>query len=135
MKITIGLTRSNRTRGDDDYIPSFDGWRDGAAQDQVQVELPDSLATLTRTELADAAFVATNAPSRDDMASYPGAQQVLDALTAIPTSPGTQPIPTTMRSLSIGDTVTVDDRKLACVAVGWVDVTDGRDAPPYGKGV
>lgn len=123
MKITIGLTRSNRTRGADDYVPSADGYRAGAGQDEIQVDVPN-LTGLTREQVADAAFTVTNTPSPDLLSDTPGAHQVLTALQAVSTGGR-------LRSLSIGDTVTVDGRKLACVAAGWVDVTDDRDAPAY----
>lgn len=117
--ITIGYTQSDRAN---DYIPYDDGYREGAKQSwsrtfMVEVEPVDGRPVAL--DLAEAVFVATNAPERS---CAQGAIQlaVWEALVnAGPIS----------RSVSIGDTVRVvlvcDEHPLpitaiiACEKRGW----------------
>jgi hypothetical protein len=108
VTITIGLTVSDRAAN---YIPAMDGWRPGAAQDTFplpQVALP---AAWTRADVAEALFTLTNAPVEvwDGKGGYAELARTLRALN-----------PLLARSLSVGDTVTVDGVTLACQRVGWV---------------
>jgi hypothetical protein len=120
LTVRIGYTISDRDR---DYIPTRDGYRPGAAQHSVTVELPDrpELARLTGFELAEAVFVATNAP-RHLWRSIAAAAAVAEALLG-PTSTLPDEQRRHLRALSVGDTVTVAGRTLACEPVGFTDIT------------
>lgn len=117
-RLTIGWTiHAHRKDGsliDTSYMPFSDPWRPGQPQHEVTilVEVPGGLAEDT---LVEAVFRATNDPDQpradDDLASA--------ILTAI------QATGYTGReahwSLSVGDTVTVDDRRVwSCRKFGWV---------------
>jgi hypothetical protein len=121
--ISIGYTRSDRKRGRaGDYIPSVDGYQPGAAQDVVTIEVPhDSrLGQLTIHDLAEAVFVATNAPYPSLRDGTPGAHEIAEALNR-----PTDPSPARrrgLRSLSAGDTVTAHGHTLACLPVGFAEV-------------
>jgi hypothetical protein len=121
--ISIGYTRSDRRRGPaGDYIPSVDGYQPGAAQDVVTIEVPhDSrLGQLTIHDLAEAVFVATNAPYPSLRDGTPGAHEIAEAL-----NQWTDPSPARrrrLRSLSVGDTVTAHGHTLACLPVGFAEV-------------
>jgi hypothetical protein len=81
--ISIGYTRSDRRRGPaGDYIPSIDGYQPAAAQDIVTIEVPhDSrLDQLPIHDLAEAVFVATNAPYPSLRDGTPGAHEIAEAL-------------------------------------------------------
>lgn len=105
ITVTLGFTASDRPNN---YIPMCDGYREGAAQTTVTLELPALDASAE--ECAEAAFVATNAPleviESDKLASV-----VFAAL---------DESPVTVRALSVGDTVTVCGKRFACERVGWV---------------
>jgi hypothetical protein len=121
--ISIGYTRSDRRRGPaGDYIPSVDGYQPGAAQDVVTIEVPhDSrLGQLTIHDLAEAVFVATNAPYPSLRDGTPDAHEIAEALNR-PTDPS--PVRRrALRSLSVGDTVTAHGHTLACLPVGFAEV-------------
>lgn len=120
LTVRIGYTISDRDR---DYVPTSDGYRPAAAQRSVTVELPDrpELARLTGPELAEAVFVATNAPE-DRWRSTPGAVEVAEVLFG-PASNLPDEQRRHLRALSVGDTVTVAGRTLACEPVGFTDIT------------
>ena len=110
MKLTIGWTRSDMANG----YSSFDGYRPGASQHVIELEISVDDRMRLRGDLAicEAAFTALNAPGlqpRDGLA-----YQIEQAVRA-----------TGYRgegahySLSVGDTVTVDGRMYACDASGW----------------
>lgn len=123
LSVSIGYTRSDRTRGRaGNYIPSTDGYQPGAAQDIVTIELPASsqLGQLPIHELAEAVFVATNAPYPSFRNGTEGADEIAEALNRL-----TDPFPAGrrgLRSLSVGDTVTAHGRTLACLPVGFAEV-------------
>lgn len=120
ITVRIGYTISDRAR---DYIPTCDGYRPGAAQHQVSFELPDrpELAGLSAAELAEAVFVATNAPAVLAR-SVLGEAEVAEALYG-PASNLSEQQRRHLRALSVGDTVTVAGRTLACEPVGFTDIT------------
>jgi len=121
--ISIGYTRSDRRRGPaGDYIPSVDGYQPAAAQDVVTIEVPhDSrLGQLTIHGLAEAVFVATNAPYPSFRDGTPGAHEIAEVLNRL-----TDPSPAGrrgLRSLSVGDTVTAHGLTVACLPVGFAEV-------------
>jgi hypothetical protein len=120
ITVRIGYTISDRDR---DYIPTSDGYWPGAAQHHVTIELPDrpELSSLSGPELAEAVFVATNAPA-DLRRSVPGAAEIAEALYG-PASNLPEQQRRHLRALSVGDTVTVAGRTLACEPVGFTDIT------------
>lgn len=105
MKITIGLTRTDREAN---YVPSMDGYRKGAAQDVVVLEVeaepryPEG--EWQAVEVGEAYFTATNAPEEVVLAS-PLATAVYRALIAKLRAEHL----THRLSMSVGDTVQVDD--------------------------
>jgi hypothetical protein len=107
-KLIIGLTITDRAS---DYIPSCDGYRAGAPQDIVTVDIPG--LELEPQQWAEAVFVATNAPTVADMQPWPCAPAVYEALQGQP-----------MRALSIGDTVTAGGQMLSCERMGWTVAQD-----------
>jgi hypothetical protein len=121
--ISIGYTRSDRKRGPaGDYIPSVDGYQPGAAQDVVTIEVPQDsrLGQLPIHDLAEAVFVATNAPYPSLRDGTPGAHEIAEAL-----NQRTDPRPVGrrgLRSLSVGDTVTAHGHTFACLPVGFAEV-------------
>jgi hypothetical protein len=121
--ISIGYTRSDRKRGPaGDYIPSIDGYQPEAAQDTVTIEIPPHgrLGQLPIHNLAEAVFVATNAPYPSLRDGTPGAHEIAEALHR-PTDPSTLGR-RGFRSLSVGDTVTACGSTLACLPVGFAEV-------------
>jgi hypothetical protein len=61
VKIRIGLTRTDRVAN---YIPACDGYRPGAAQDIIELDVePPADSTVKPKDWAEAVYVATNAPS------------------------------------------------------------------------
>jgi hypothetical protein len=110
MIITLGFTESDR-----DYSSFSDGYRTGARQTSVTIVLEGSGAHLSAEQWAEAAFAASNMPGP---ATDPYAAAIQHALAEQACFP--------MRSLSVGDTVTVHGQMLACEHAGWRRV----DAPP-----
>lgn len=119
--ISIGYTRSDRTSGRE-YVPSIDGYQPGAAQDIVTLELPhDSrLDQLPIHDLAEAVFVATNAPYPSFREGTQGAHEIAEALDRLtdPSTAGRRGF----RSLSVADTVTAHGHTVACLPVGFAEV-------------
>jgi len=111
VTVTLGFTQSDRATG----YSSFDGYRPGARQEEVAVEIPTAEAYWrTAAEIAEQAFEATNAPY--DVTGL--AATFREALYG-PGKPS-------LRALSVGDTVTVArcadglHTRVACDRVGWV---------------
>lgn len=105
MKLVIGFTRLDRVN---DYIPMMDGYRDGAAQDEVILEVSEKVEDLAWCE---AVYVATNAP----FSIISGESIARELFVAMIHAPGARFI----RALSVGDTVTLDDRRHIVAPVGW----------------
>ena len=120
--LTIGYTQSDRLN---DYVPFDDGYRAGAVQEfapplMVSVEPLD--ARPVALDLAEAAFVATNAP---DMSCAIGPIQRAVWEAAAQAAP-------LQRAVSVGDTVRVTlisneifgaiDVLIACERSGWTIV-------------
>ena len=141
--VIYGMTRSDY-RASDNYVPAADGWRrlrDGSmpAQDMLIFDVPDGLLLgLTKESVAEALFVATNAPSgrlsevaeatptaSDDRIKAYGRLAVWFAhnlLTArfMPAYANTTEY---TREASVGDTVTVEGQpSVACQRVGWKEI-------------
>ncbi|MDG4834837.1 hypothetical protein O7627_36835 [Solwaraspora sp. WMMD1047] len=113
MIITLGLTESDR---DADYVSFSDGYRHGAPQQLVTITLEGDGSQYDAEQWAEAAFVASNhlgeAPAGPTRA-------IQLALAEQVTGP--------LRSLSVGDTVTVRGQMWACENSGWrrVDLQPG----------
>lgn len=111
LTIVLGLTITDRAR---DYIPACDGYRPDARQHLIQLTLPAGTWVLTAAEWAEAAYVATNAPSDGIIDAQPGARAIHRAL---------DEVPITTRALAKGDTVTTYRQTWACASAGWDLVT------------
>lgn len=109
LTLTIGFTRSDRA---DDYSSFADGYRPGAEQDIVEITV-ESPVGFTGEQWAEAVFVASNAPGEGHLSDQPGATAVSAAL-AQARKNGAR-----MRSLSVGDTVTINGVRYACTPAGW----------------
>jgi len=113
VKITIGLTKTDRAA---DYVPSMDGYRPGAEQDVVVLEI-DAVPTQPdggwrALEVGEAYFMATNAPE-EVVKGSPLALAIYTALVE-------RTAPAHRLSMSVGDTVQVDDGPvLVCASFGW----------------
>ncbi|MEU7822956.1 hypothetical protein [Catellatospora sp. NPDC049133] len=95
MRITLGFTHSDRASG---YSSFTDGYRPGAQQDQVAIDVDDlDLGYLGEIEILDLVFEASNVPVNQLRgAALAVGQALADAVR-------TQKL----RSLSTGDTVTI----------------------------
>lgn len=109
VTITLGFTCSDRATG---YSSFDDGYRPGARQDTVEVEV-DGTTGLSGEGWAEAVFVASNAPGEGFCTDQPGAVEVYAALAGLRRN-GAR-----LRTLSKGDTVTVDGIRYACASAGW----------------
>ena len=145
ISILYGMTR----RGDEqvpdyrakwDYIPMCDGWKrlpDGRmpAQDLLVFRVaPELVADLTSEQVAERVFIATNAPDEGRSEGDALIDALADQLTGLPNSggpdgygarfvPGVVGERSYRRSLSIGDTVSVEGRaSVACLASGWREI-------------
>lgn len=115
IDVTIGWTMSDRANG----YSSFDGYQPGARQHTETITVDASSLDLTNPEavvhqIAEAAFVATNAPFATGIAA-----QVAEAIAAT----GYHGREAGHYSLSVGDTVTVNEVTVACARFGWERVT------------
>lgn len=108
--ITVGLTLSDRAAN---YFPMSDGYREGAAQETVVVEVETGLLVGRSIEdVAEAVFVATNAPTEVVAESRLSCAILAGLLDSMGRAQH--------RSLSVGDTVEVDGTRAACGRVGWI---------------
>lgn len=114
MKIILGITRSDRANG---YSSFDDGYRPGAEQQAVTLTLPDGFDGLSIEQWAKAMFIASNAPgaSPDEDGAVTALRDALERARRA----GCQ-----IRSLSVGDTVTVNGDTVACAKTGWERVED-----------
>lgn len=112
-RLTVGFTQSDRAAG---YL-SFDGYCEGAAQDEYTLIVPDDLGDLDTIEaIAEELFIASNSP------------EVCTGLTRI-FQLWIQGLP--VRSLSVGDTVTLEHegrpaQMVACESCGWKQIPESR---------
>ena len=112
MIITLGFTESDRDAG---YVSFSDGHRHGARQQLVTITLEGAGSQYNAEQWAEAAFVASNHPGE----APAGAARVIQvALAEQVTGP--------LRSLSVGDTVTVHGQMWACENNGWLLVDEPR---------
>ncbi len=112
VTITLGFTESDRAGG---YVSYADGYRPGAAQVLVTIALDIDGSDRSPQDWADAVFQASNSPAP---ATDPAVAAIRHALA--------EQVHTPMRSLSVGDTVTVVGQTWACEPSGWRLVDDGR---------
>lgn len=110
MIITLGFTESDRDAG---YISFSDGYRPGAPQQQVTLTLEGDGSQYSAEDWADAAFTASNHPGLAPDGPARAIQLALAEQARI-----------RLRSLSVGDTVTVHGQMWACEDVGWRRVDD-----------
>ncbi|MBO3736659.1 hypothetical protein [Actinoplanes flavus] len=104
MIITLGFTGSDRDAG---YVSFSDGYRPGALQ-QVTLDGDGDGDEYSAEDWADAAFSASNHPG---LAPAGPARAIQLALAG--------QVRVRLRSLSVGDTVTVHGQMWACEDVGW----------------
>jgi hypothetical protein len=118
--ITLGFTESDRHRG---YTSFSDGYRIGALQMSVTIAIEGGDSRLPAQPWAEAAFVASHQP---DPSANPAVAAIQRALAEQVTVP--------LRTLSVGDTVTVGGHMFACEPAGRrrVDACDHHhaDQPP-----
>ncbi len=105
VRLVIGRTITDRAG---DYVPAIDGYRPGAPQDVISIDVP-ARADTDGPGWAEAVFVATNRPGVPDKGS--AAADVHAATIMVNT--------VRQRSLSVGDTVTVDGVRHVCDRAGW----------------
>ncbi|MGZ0147122.1 hypothetical protein ACXJJ3_08630 [Kribbella sp. WER1] len=110
--ITIGWTISNREAG---YVAFMDGYQPFAKQytETITVELP---VNVVGHQVAELVFIATNAPAVDPGTPEEAVQEAIYAT-------GYRGEQAAHFSLSVGDTVTVDDVMWACKAASWEKVS------------
>ena len=116
--VAYGMT-ANIYRHSENYIPMDDGWRrlrDGRMPEQetVHFEVPDALLLgKTKETVAEALFVATNAPEESIRAFGSLAVWFAEALRGM----------AAVTALSVGDTVTVwGQASVACQKQGWKEI-------------
>jgi hypothetical protein len=116
MIITLGFTEPDR-----DYSSFSDGYRIGARQASVTIVLEGTGSGLSAEQWAEAAFAASNMPGPATDPYTAAIQHALAEQVRIP-----------LRSLSVGDTVTVHGQMLACEPTGWrrVDASPATDDHP-----
>ena len=117
MIITLGFTESNR---DFDYVSFSDGYRVGARQESVTIVLDGDGTALTAEQWAEAAFAASNHLGEAPAGPARAIQLALAEQAEV-----------RLRSLSVGDTVTVHGQMWACEDTGWrrVDTRSAGDTP------
>jgi hypothetical protein len=122
IKLVIGFTESDRAN---DYVSFTDGWRPDAAQrvEEVTIDFGDhsEIAAMPDVQWCEAVFVATNAPTLQIINDKPGAGEIHLQLSH-----------RRVRSLSVGDTVTVikgamPGRTYECVRDGWHETEPGQE--------
>jgi len=113
--IVLGFTQSDRAA---DYISFSDGYRVGARQVTVTIALEGDGSQYSAEDWAEAAFVASNYPGQAPAGPARAIQLALAEQVDHP-----------LRSLSVGDTVTVHGQMWACESNGWRRVDE---QPPGG---
>ncbi len=116
MIITLGFTEP---RNGGDYLSFSDGYRIGAPQLSVAIALEANGSSRTAEQWAEAVFAASNLP---EPARDPAVAAIQRALA--------DQVHIRLRSLSVGDTVTVHGQMWACDPAGWhqVDRPAGADS-------
>jgi len=112
--ITLGFTQSDR---DADYSSFSDGYRFGAQQQSVTIVLEGDGSGMTAEQWAEAAFEASNHPGQAPAGPARAIQLAL-----------AEQVHHRLRSLSVGDTVTVHGQMWACESVGWRRVDEQPSA-------
>jgi hypothetical protein len=100
MNITVGYTKTDRAH---DYIPCMDGFRAGADQELVKLDVM-LVGVAEPLAVAEDVFIATNAP--DEVTFTWNQGEIRRALAG-------------RRSVSVGDTVDVNGHTFACARLGW----------------
>ena len=121
LKITIGLTRTDRQAN---YVPAMDGYRPGAKQDVIELEVEAPLAQpeggWQAVEVGEAYFKATNAP-QEVIEADPLALAVYRALAEKVREQGGVKH---RLEMFVGDTVSLDGGPLvSCERFGWKEVS------------
>jgi hypothetical protein len=128
LLMILGFSISDRAA---DYIPSMDGYRPGARQDLIalEVDTADLNAALPPFYWVEAAYQASNLPpfAEGDRPVVRAVRRALDALRA---RYAPAPVPN-LRSLSVGDTITMAGQMWECTRTGWVLVDLGAAAAQY----
>jgi hypothetical protein len=106
MIITVGFTQSDR-----DYSSFSDGYRLGTRQISVTIALEGDGTNLSGERWAEAVFTASNHPGPSSDPIVAGIQHAL-----------AEQVHGGLRSLSVGDTVSVDGQMWACDPDGWHEV-------------
>lgn len=109
MRVILGFTQPDR---DSDYSSFADGFRPGAVQEVAVLVLPDAPDGLTVEQWAEAVFIASNAPG-----PHVGEDAIVPMVRA-----ALRQWPRALRSLSVGDTVTVQGETVACDRAGWTRI-------------
>jgi hypothetical protein len=109
--ITLGSTESDRTGG---YSSFSDGYRTGCTQSSVTIALEGDGNHLCAQQWAEAVFEASNYPGPSNNPTVAAIQHAL-----------TEQVRTPLRSLSVGDTVTVHGQMWACEPANWRRVDGG----------
>lgn len=129
-KLTIGYTLPDADSG---YQPMLDGYRPGAAQHSVELDLDDlsrrwpggrAARVIQETpalQWAEALYTATNAPLEAIDHDPRLVVRLIWAAIQNQTQPAARAV---LRPVSVGDTVTVAGHALACARAGWVEIPD-----------
>lgn len=126
VELTIGFTKSDRSI---DYSSYDDGYRPGARQELVTLTVnARGLPEMTAAQWGDAVFEATNAPGVSD----PAARRIAEAISVAQQAGQAR----RMRSLSVGDTVTVNGtERVSCEKRNWAPAPlDAEAAPEMRRG-
>jgi hypothetical protein len=114
--ITLGFTESDRDAG---YVSFSDGYRHGARQQLVTIMLEGDGSRYDAEQWAEAAFVASNHPGEAPSGLARAIQLALADQVKVP-----------LRSMSVGDTVTVHGQMWACENSGWRLVNQPQPGDP-----
>lgn len=107
VRITIGFTKTDR---ESNYVPMMDGYRAGAEQELVVVDMPRALLPVVIAQTPELFFGVTNAPL-DAIQASPRMSRMHEHFVSVG-----QTFP---RSISVGDTVSYGDERWACARRGW----------------
>lgn len=118
MIITVGFTEPDHQHP---YLSLVDGYRIGAPQTSVTIHLPGDGGHRSTQEWAEVVFTAVQHP-RSSLAEPAPDSDVTAVRRAL-----TDQVHTPLRSLSVGDTVTVGGQMWACESTGWRQVDPDGD--------
>lgn len=112
VEVRIGWTKNTDETRAEGYVSFHDGYQPGREQVTLDLVLQNVSVDMTPEHIAEAAFIATNAPFVGDPFGLPAviADMIGDAGYHGEDA---------HYSLSVGDTVTVGEVMLACASLGW----------------